>query len=307
VSSEEGRDRRGRRRLVVAVVLLTSSAVAAVVIRTAVLRDRAHGIPVDLALDRYRTGTSSTTTTAAAGDPPGRAPEPVPTATVGIEASAGPASTSTTTAPTARPALVAPGVYRYRTVGEESIDALGGATHRYPDETTITVVHDGCGVLLRWDALRERRDEWRLCTTESGTELQPAGVQYHEFFGRADAEDVACDRTVVVIPAVPATAAADPVVQRCTLGDDAWSPAWELVGRSRRPVAGDVVDVVHVRMVVDDDDEYWEHTAVDWYLAEDGLPVEVATSKESRSPSPIGGVVYRETYRLTLASLVPLT
>ena len=32
------------------------------------------------------------------------------------------------------------GVYGYTTVGRESVDALGGAEHIYPDETTITFV-----------------------------------------------------------------------------------------------------------------------------------------------------------------------
>ena len=71
-----------------------------------------------------------------------------------------------------RPSLVAPGVYRYRTTGEESVDVLGGATHHYPDETTITVTPDGV-VSPRWDALKERRDEWRLCDRPDGIELQP--------------------------------------------------------------------------------------------------------------------------------------
>ncbi len=66
------------------------------------------------------------------------------------------------------------------------------------------------------------------------------------------------------------------------------------------------VAVQHVRMTVDDNDKYWEHTVVDWYLADTGLPVEVRSTKESRSPSPIGGVDYREQYHLELVSTIPL-
>ena len=32
-----------------------------------------------------------------------------------------------------------PGVYLYETVGDEHIDALGGATHTYPAQTTMSV------------------------------------------------------------------------------------------------------------------------------------------------------------------------
>jgi hypothetical protein len=59
-------------------------------------------------------------------------------------------------------------------------------------------------------------------------------------------------------------------------------------------------------MTVEDDDEYWEHTTIDWQLAPSGLPVEVTVETSSRSPSPIGGVVYNETYHLELISTTPL-
>src|SRR5262245_41031561 len=48
------------------------------------------------------------------------------------------------------------GVYLYSTRGEESVDALGGATHHYPARTTITVVEVPCGVRLQWQPLEER-------------------------------------------------------------------------------------------------------------------------------------------------------
>jgi hypothetical protein len=83
-------------------------------------------------------------------------------------------------------------------------------------------------------------------------------------------------------------------------------PTWTVGERSQRQVEGAEIEVRHVQMRVEDDDEYWEHTVVDWYLAADGLPVEVVATKESRSPSPVGGVVYREDYRLELESSTPL-
>ena len=81
---------------------------------------------------------------------------------------------------------------------------LGGATHHYPDETTITVTPDGV-VSPRWDALKERRDECGGCATARTASSSSRGLQYHEFFGSADAEDVVCDRTVVLVPSVPSS------------------------------------------------------------------------------------------------------
>ncbi|HEX7096593.1 MAG TPA: hypothetical protein VF183_11965, partial [Acidimicrobiales bacterium] len=64
---------------------------------------------------------------------------------------------STTNAPTPIvDASVTPGVYVYRTSGSERVDALGGSTHDYPEQTTITVTHDEPCARLRWDALSQR-------------------------------------------------------------------------------------------------------------------------------------------------------
>jgi hypothetical protein len=271
--------------VVVAIVVL-----AAIFVRSVLLRDRARAVPADEALAIFRAEATTTTAT--------------PTTMTATTAATSSPETSVEMPPTAPP-LVEPGIYRYTTTGSEDVDVLGGVRHDYPVETTITVLARGCGVHLQWDALRERRDEWALCSTRDGIELQPDGVQYHEFFGQPDEEPVACDGPVLV---VPVTASRPPGVQHpsCTLAGDAWLPNWEVLERTTRSIDGTDLGVQHARMTIEDNDEYWEHTVVDWYLADSGIPVEVRSTKESRSPSPIGGVVYHEQYDLELISIVPL-
>jgi hypothetical protein len=116
---------------------------------------------------------------------------------------------------------------------------------------------------------------------------------------------VVCDRAILIVP-TSSTPDPPPVRQTCTLAHDAWSPTWRVLEATERAVADGTIDVRHVRMTVDHGDGYWEHTTVDWYLAADGLPVEVISEKSSRSPSPVGAVVYKERYRIKLKSLVPL-
>ncbi len=209
--------------------------------------------------------------------------------------------------PSAAPgaSLPEPGVYRYRTSGRESIDAIGGVNREYPAETTITITPRGCGVHLSWDPLEERRDEWDLCVSDRGVELQPGGVQFHEFFGQAQTDEVSCDGVIALIDAEPVPAPA--VARTCLLADDPWNPVWQVLERDSREIDGRDVAVTHARMTVEDDDEYWEHTTADWYLAASGLPVSVSVETSSRSPSIAGAVVYRETYELELESMSPLT
>ncbi|MEQ1874591.1 MAG: hypothetical protein ABL953_12775 [Ilumatobacteraceae bacterium] len=217
------------------------------------------------------------------------------------------AATTTTVVPEAQ-TLPLTGVYRYATVGRESIDALDGAEHVYPDETTITFATVGCGVEMRWDALVERRDIWNLCVTDAGIELQPNGDAYHVFFEQEEIEPIECDRSVVLIPAGAndATDVSEPVPLTCTIGGDPWLPVWQVLERDVRTVEGVLVDVQHVRMTVTDEDEFSEHIVLDWYLDDQGLLIAAALTKETVADTVLGAVTYTESYSLNLVSLTPL-
>jgi hypothetical protein len=275
--------------------------------------NRSRAVPVDEVVRNYRASTVPFESGPLASPPPTRPPSDgttpasssatSPTRPITNSAPHRAEVTTTTSVPMML-TLPATGVYRYATDGWEEVDALNGARHDYPTETTITITADGCGVRLRWDALRERRDEWRLCSTDLGIELQPDAIQYHEFFQQPELEHIDCDRGVVVVPA--GEASTEPVTQSCHLGDDPWMATWSVIERSTRPVAGADVGVWHVRMSVDDDDEFWERTTIDWFFDDHGLPVAMTSTKESNSPSPIGDVLYRERYELSALSLTPL-
>lgn len=268
---------RVRRRAIVATVVLGALVVTGFVVRRMWLTDTARTVDADEAVERFRDHSSTTVSQAEA-----------PTTT--------------------QPPLFAtpePGVYRYTTDGVEGIDVLGGAEHRYPAETTITVTPDGCGVLLRWDLLKERYEEWRLCATAHGIAQQRTGAFYHEFFQHGSREEMRCDRGVLVVPADRMPGDVVPLV--CLLNDRPWLPEWQVLERGVRTVEGVDVQVTHVRMTVTDDDEYWEHVVADWWLDDRGLPIEMTATKESKSNSGlVGDVVYHETYTVTLASLTPL-
>lgn len=211
---------------------------------------------------------------------------------------------TTTTVPRPPVPLAAPGVYEFSTSGFERIDALGGTRHDYPDTTTMTVVADGCGVSVRWDALNERWDRWGLCSSAEGISVASDGAQFHEFYGRSEREKLRCDRSVLVVPVDDEPRPA--VEQACTLASDEYLPTWRVMGTETRDVGGEMIEVQRVRQRVDDDDEHWERITVDWYLTDGGLPVEVVGTRESLSSTFVGEVHYEERFRLLLRSLTPL-
>lgn len=268
--------------MVIGVGIIALAGLIVFAVRTIWPRDSARAVGTDEAVERYRASTEPLETTTTL--PPAATTEPVD--------------------PT--PTLPAEGVYLYVTSGSESIDVLGGTTHPYPDETTLTVTEEGCGVLLRWDVLVERREEWRLCIGDDGIEMLPMGAIYHEFFGTGRLETQLCNGPLVVVPADGEPR--PPVLWRCSLNDKEWLPVWEVLEPTELSVEGVPVRVTHVRMTVEDDDNYYEHTVVEWWLAESGLPVAMSANKVSNSDSGlIGDVVYREEYRADLVSLTPLT
>ena len=273
---------RVRRRWIVATVVVVALVVAGLVVRRLWLTDTARRVDAQEAVAKFRDGTTSTVASGAA--------------------------TSTTTPAPDMPTLPAPGVYRYRTTGHEQIDALGGTSHDYPAETTITVTAEGCGALLRWDLLRERWDELRICATPSGIELQPQSANYHEFYQHGERHDVVCDRGVVIVPPESVVLPMDPVPLACTERGVTALPEWQVLDRTTKVVDGQAVRVTHVRRTVQDDDEYWEHVVEDWWFDDHGLPVEMAATKGNKTDSDlVGDVIYAEEYRASLISLVPLT
>jgi len=219
-----------RRRLLIGATTIVLLGAAVFVVRAAWPNDRARSVDASEALERYREATADATV----------ADEP---------------SSSSSAPPVDPPAALPPaGVYRYRTSGSESIDALGGTSHTYPAETTLTVTANGCGVRLRWDVLVERREEWRLCLGDDGIELPPLAASYHEFYGTGRLETQTCDGAVLLLPTDERPR--PPVEWFCTLGDHEWLPTWQVLERDTLRVEGRPVAVTHVQMTVTDDDHY---------------------------------------------------
>lgn len=260
---------------------------AAVVINSLWPRDRARAVDTSVVVERFRTSTSAT-------EPPSTAADPDLTdATDGTNA----ADAATTPAP---------GVYVYRTTGTESVDLLGGATHQYPERSTVTVTVGGCGVSLRWDLLVERYDEWGLCVGGDGIELAPYGGDYHEFFGTGRHQRQVCTGPLLVVPADGRPR--PPQRWDCTFAGRLWNPAVEVLEQRTFQIGDDSVVATHVRTTLDIEGHYFDRALLDWWLDPHGLPVSMQVSRSSRTDSGvIGDVVYTEQVQVELESLVPLT
>ncbi len=187
------------------------------------------------------------------------------------------------------------GVYLYATKGGESVDALGGAHHRYPATTSITAVGAPCGLKLRWDALKGRTTTWTLCTTAAGVELGTEEV-VHTFFGQADDTTYVCAGSELLRSGS----------FKCRSARGRQDGTVSVTGREDVAVGSRPVSVLHVRTVarISGGDEGAE--TVDWWLGTaTGLPVRIAFTSRTSRKTVIGRVHYAEDAELRLLSLTP--
>ncbi|MBI2170100.1 MAG: hypothetical protein HYU28_11480 [Actinobacteria bacterium] len=201
----------------------------------------------------------------------------------------------------------AEGVYVYATTGFETVDALGGARHDYPAETTVTFTYDGDLVRGRWDVLEERWDESVVKRTDLGVEYV-RHTAYHEFFGQADRRDLDCEPGSLAIPEDMTPGFS--FTMHCNAGETHSSCEARVLGMEPVTVGGSTVQAVHTLMTTTaSGDVRGTMVREYWSLPENGLTLKakVTTDTESDAPMGAGTFNYHEEYDLTLKSLQPLS
>ncbi len=202
--------------------------------------------------------------------------------------------------------LPANGVYTYTTTGSDQVDALGGASHRYPVLSTITVTRSGCGATQRWVAAEERWDEFTTCVTadENGQRVRLTDVTaFHRFFGADERETYTCEGDPRPIGAPAGTT----WVTTCTKsdGDDVQTWTGTVIGGETINVGGDAVAVEHVAVMITDSEPENSQRTDSWYLAGTDLVVRRVIANTTTNGSPVGDVHYVEHADITLSSLTP--
>ena len=222
-------------------------------------------------------------------------------------------ATTTPAAATATPAVpdalvIAPaGVYVYETTGAESIDALGGASHDYPAETTITVRPNDCGATYRWVAIEERSELLDICVTDGALTLR-GYVADHEFFSRGDNKSLLCDAPVVLLQPHLQPGAVTGVCRGAGLVEE----LTVTVGNSESvTVGGAEVEAVAVQIdvVVGPPDGHTQGASTTLLRIDAATGVLVGWSEATMTTadSEVGSVDYEETFELWLTSLEPRT
>ncbi len=196
-----------------------------------------------------------------------------------------------------------PGVYVYETVGSESIDALGGATHTYPAETTMSVTLTDCGYRVRWDVFKERFDELDLCVTHEGESVSTTR-QYREFFVFSNDRVYRCDADALVrtFPPVFGETRTTP----CTSPTSDGEISVTVIGPDRVDVGGEQVDALHVLLETTLRGDARGTSTLDYWIdPATGLIFRRESTVSTDADSPLGVTHYEENYTVQLVSRTP--
>jgi hypothetical protein len=296
-----------------------------------VIGKRTHVVTVDDAVARFRATAASAgaapvgdVKAAAAPDAPQAAAAAAPS-TAAARGVGGPAATQQTAkAATAKAVGTAPvgtapgnpaavtgvrtprnGVYTYATTGHEEVSALGGSTHSYPATTTMSVAGTGCAQTARWDALKERYDQFGLCAVGQGIGASSV-IAYHQFFGQEDKKTYACGPGTMLRP--DSKQAGTTASGTCSGSGAKIVIGTRILGLETVRV-GDV-DVPAVKVHADEvltGATEGRRTSDSWYALADNLLLKRTADTDADSDSAIGRTHYIEHFSIQLADLSPRT
>jgi hypothetical protein len=206
----------------------------------------------------------------------------------------------------ARPGMPEPGVYRYRTRGGESVDAVVGilsTRHDFGGVTTVAVIPTGCGAVERWQVLTTRWTETASCFDAHGRRLVSVD-ELHEFFGVRREVVYRCRE-----PPRPIVGRQRPGMSwtgSCTSGDSSRKSVFRVLGVMPVGVGGRRYEAVHTRTRYSMLGGYTGSSGEEeWRRRGDGLLLRRVSWTDAHSGGAPVAADYRERYSLRLISTRP--
>ncbi len=199
-----------------------------------------------------------------------------------------------------------PGVYIYATSGSESVDALLGSTHTYPQQTTITVQKDRAAgstcagtrsLVARRPGSSARAERAGLCSAtpkSTASSARPSGRRTSAIPARSGRRQSEAPGTTFD--------------RRCSTDDTTEDSAGRVIGPEALDVGDEQLETLHLALSLTLSGRSRGTGTLDLWLATDnGLVVRLSLTNDNVSESAIGDVHYREVAQLELVSTEPVT
>lgn len=286
----------------------------------AYIRQAPEPVTVDAAVEQFRAtktkgdagapeaASDAAVTTPDATTQPGAAPAPgsgpVYTPTAPQDAP-GPSGEPAPKPPVTSGPRGAEGVYPHKTEGFEQTDAVGGSRHDYPAESSVVVRHTDCGLITRWQPLKERWDEASFCSVGSALEIRTFSM-YHEFFQKGQQDDYRCPPGSVVFDRNEPVGAS--WMWHCDSEHASVDTQTRVVAIEPVTIGGQRIDAVRMRYEARlSGSTEGAQLQERWIDPKSGMVIRLRSEVAAKTESPFGRVSYEEKYLIEMKSLTPRT
>ncbi len=200
--------------------------------------------------------------------------------------------------------LPPPGVYRYRTTGDEQL-SFGGIKRLFPAATNMIVTEDGCAT-EEWEPFEQHMEGMVECPLLSGAYGITSTLSYEQIAGTQTTDVVRCPSDSYLVPPHARAGERWHTVCHSTGLNVGWSGV--VVGKSSVNVGGHPVPAIHTRLTLDfSGAESGTNPNDYWISATNGLILSQTESVDvSQKAGPLGSVRYSEQMAIRIASATPV-
>jgi hypothetical protein len=199
--------------------------------------------------------------------------------------------------------LPAPGVYRYRTTGDEQL-SFGGIKRLFPTATNMIVTEDGCAT-EKWEPLEQHMEGLVECPLKSGAYGITSTLSYEQIAGTQTTDVINCPSGTYLVP--PDARAGERWHSVCHSAGLKVVASGVVIGNSSVSVGGHAVPAIHTRLTLNfsgaesgtNPNDYWVSTKNGLILSQR------ETVDVSQQAGPLGSVRYTEQMAINIASATP--
>ncbi len=202
--------------------------------------------------------------------------------------------------------LPSPGVYHYRSSGDEAL-SIPGIGRSFPADSYVIVTDRGRCTTMEWRPFVQHMEGLQLCTGAHSSLVLSSAPSYEQIAGVTTTSVMRCGAEAYWVPPQPTAGERWHAV--CRSPGVRVSLAGEVVGSALVRVGGRTVPALHTRLVFRLSGSATGSNPNDfWISARDGLILrQRETVSVAQGAGPLGSVRYREQMAIDLSSLVPTT
>ncbi|MCB0879063.1 MAG: hypothetical protein KDC46_08805 [Thermoleophilia bacterium] len=198
------------------------------------------------------------------------------------------------------------GTYSYTGSGRESVSALGGSEHVFPEEVAIVVTldpEDDCAWTSNVVYVKQHIEERRFCT-KGGEMIDRGFTRKINFFNQLQTTEYECGDDAIRLRTD--SQQGDTWEWTCREGDKSTSVyTATALGKETMTVGGEQVDVWHTKVVSKQTGDTNGGDTSEFWLTETGLPVKFTGNLKVKTKSVLGDTDFQEKFTYALTSLVP--